>query len=329
MRYQLRLVLVFISCTFYQLASAQFEGQVYQQSDHVKVFGNSVEKTLAWCGGFNNPQLSMADLNNDGLQDLVIYERFNKQVKTFINAGTAGNPDYRFDGGAMLTFPEVSEYLILADYNNDGIEDLFERGLPGFQVHKGYYNGNNQLCFSFYKHLSYNNDSQSTGTINVYVDPSDIPIVHDVDGDSDLDVISFYSGGSRLYYYRNMRVEDGLPADSIRIKLRDRCWGKVYQGFDKPYMLHNSCSNAGLSKETGGSRHTGNTLCMFDADGDGDNDVLNGNLSFSDIQFLNNGKAQGTSGLDSILTQDTSWKQYSKAQWPSALILMTMEIKMF
>ena len=321
MRYQLRLVLVFISCTFYQLASAQFEGQVYQQSDHVKVFGNSVEKTLAWCGGFNNPQLSMADLNNDGLQDLVIYERFNKQVKTFINAGTAGNPDYRFDGGAMLTFPEVSEYLILADYNNDGIEDLFERGLPGFQVHKGYYNGNNQLCFSFYKHLSYNNDSQSTGTINVYVDPSDIPIVHDVDGDSDLDVISFYSGGSRLYYYRNMRVEDGLPADSIRIKLRDRCWGKVYQGFDKPYMLHNSCSNAGLSKETGGSRHTGNTLCMFDADGDGDNDVLNGNLSFSDIQFLNNGKAQGTSGLDSILTQDTSWKQYSKAQWPSAFSL--------
>jgi hypothetical protein len=115
-----------------------------------------------------------------------------------------------------------------------------------------------------------------------------------------------------------MRVEDGLPADSIRIKLKDRCWGKVQQGFDKPYTLHDPCSNTGLGKPTGGSRHTGNTLCMLDADGDGDNDILNGNLSFSDIQFLNNGKAQGTSGVDSILTQDTTWNGYYKSQWPSA-----------
>ena len=321
MKFSARFILSVLSCLLYQVSSAQFEGQVYRFSDEAKVFANSVEKTIAWCGGFNNPQLSMADLNNDGKQDLVIYERYTKQVKTFINTGTAGNPDYRFAPWYAYTFPDVSEYLILADYNNDGVEDLFERGLGGFQVHKGYYDGNNQLSFAFYKALSYNNDSLSVGTINAYADPSDIPAVYDVDSDGDLDMIAFYAGGSRLYFYRNMRVEDGLPADSIRIKLRDRCWGKVSQGFAKPYTLNDPCSNGGLGKQTGSDRHTGNTLCVFDHDGDGDADILNGNLSFSDIQFLNNGKAQGTSGRDSIISQDTSWQLAYKAQWPAAFNL--------
>jgi hypothetical protein len=317
----MRYLLLFLSCLLYQVAAAQFEGQVYQPTDFVKVLSNAQEKTMAWCGGFNNPQMSMADLNNDGKEDLVIYERVNKQVKTFINFGTSGNPDYRYDPAYSLNFPTVSEYLILADYNNDGIKDLFERGITGFQVYKGYYNGNNALCFSFYQALYYSNDDNTTGSVNVYVDPSDIPAVYDVDNDGDLDIVSFYSGGSRLYFYRNMRVEDGLPADSIRIKLRDRCWGKVYQGFIKPYTLNDPCSNDGLSKPAGGERHTGNTLCMFDANGDGDADILNGNLSFSDIQFLNNGKAQSTNGIDSILSQDTSWQSYNLSQWPSAFSL--------
>jgi hypothetical protein len=317
----LRSLFILLSCLLYQPAFGQFEGQVYQASTAIKVFKNGQEQTIAWSGGFNNPQMSMADLNNDGKQDLVIYERVNRQVKTYINNGTAGNPDYRFDPLYSLGFPSAAEYLILADYNNDGIEDLFERGLGGFAVHKGYYNGENRLCFAFYKELTYNNDTQSVGTINVYVDPSDIPIVYDVDGDSDLDIISFYAGGARLYYYRNMRVEDGLPADSIRIKLKDKCWGKVYQNFERTYTLHNSCNNGSLLKTSGGERHTGNTLCMFDANGDGDNDILNGNISFSDIQFLNNGKAQGSSGIDSVLTQDTTWQQYNNPQWPSAFNL--------
>lgn len=302
-------------------ASAQFEGQVYRASTDAKVFSNNIERTLAWAGGFNNPQLAMADLNNDGTQDLVIYERYRQQLKTFINQGTNGNPDYRFAIDYTFSFPQISEYLILADYNGDGIADLFHRGLWGIEVWKGYYN-NGHLSFTYYKSLYYNNDQQSSGEVNAYVDPADIPAIYDVDGDGDLDFVAFYSGGSRLYWYRNMRIEDGLPADSIRIKLKDRCWGKVYQGIERTYFLADPCDNGGLLRSSGGEeRHTGNTLCMFDYDGDGDGDILNGNLSFSDIQLLINGKAQSTNARDSIISQDTVWKNYHNPIWPAAFNL--------
>ncbi len=310
-----------ISILLYHTASAQFEGQTYMSTTNAKVFKNGIERTLAWSGGFNNPQISMADINNDNKPDLVIYERFNKQVKTFVNIGTAGNPDYRYEPWYALNFPTAYEYLILADYNNDGIEDLFDRGLTGFQVYRGYYDSENRLAFTFYKALFYNNDSQSSGSVNAYADPADIPAIYDIDGDGDLDFVGFYAGGSRLYYYRNMRVEDGLPADSIRIKLRDRCWGKAFQDIYRTYNLANSCSNNGLAKQTEGSEHTGNTLCAVDIDGDGDADLLNGNLAFNDIQLLINGKAQSTNGIDSFVSQDTLWQFYNNPTWPAAFNL--------
>lgn len=318
---KLTMRLILISTLLYHSASAQFEGQVYRPSTDAKVFSNNIERTIAWSGGFNNPQMAMVDLNNDGKQDLVIYERYASQLKTFINQGTNGNPDYRFSHDYAYYFPEVREYLILKDYNDDGIADLFHRGLDGIEVYKGYYN-NNHLSFSYYKSLFYNNDQNSVGDVNAYVDPADIPAIHDVDGDGDLDFVAFYSGGSRLYWYRNMRIEEGLPADSIRIKLKDRCWGKVFQGIQRTYILNDPCDNGGLLRSSGGGeRHTGNTLCMIDIDGDGDNDVLNGNLSYADIQLLVNGKTQNTNGIDTIISQDTTWKNYHTSVWPAAFNL--------
>ena len=53
-------------------ASAQ---EFYQHDTTVKVFSGSRELSLAWCGGFNNPQFSEADINHDGKKDLVVFEK--------------------------------------------------------------------------------------------------------------------------------------------------------------------------------------------------------------------------------------------------------------
>jgi len=89
--------------------------------------------------------------------------------------------------------------------------------------------------------------------------------------------------------YKNMRVEDGLPCDSIRIKLKDECWGKVYQGFYRTHYLAQTCDNSTLLKPAGRPTHSGNTPCMFDWDMDGDMDYLDGSVSYNEMTFLKNG----------------------------------------
>ncbi|MBS1690059.1 MAG: hypothetical protein JSS96_15120, partial [Bacteroidetes bacterium] len=49
-------IAIFIFCLSGLHANAQFQGEVYKYDSTVKVYDeHGTEKTLAWCGGFNNP----------------------------------------------------------------------------------------------------------------------------------------------------------------------------------------------------------------------------------------------------------------------------------
>ncbi len=299
-----------------------FAQKNFYKDNSIKVFIGSYEKKWAWCAGFNSPQINLADLNNDGLKDLVVFES-GKGVKTFINKGVAGSPNYVYQPVYENNFPPLSNYLILADYNCDNIPDLFHGGSTGYAVYTGYYNTFNRLSFNFYKDLYYFNDPSSSGAVNAFNNPGDIPAIVDVDFDGDLDFISYNIIGGFLNYYKNLRVEDGLPCDSIRIALKDRCWGKVYQGFFRTHLLGYSCDNTGLrSSDTAGKlTHSGNTPCLFDWDMDGDYDYLDGSVSFSEMTFLKNGRIE-YGGKDSMVYQDTTWQSGGTVinipTWPAA-----------
>ncbi len=305
----------------------------YQPDTSIKVFAYNREQTLAWCGGFNNPQFTMGDLNNDGLPDLVVFEPWNS-VRTFINKGTSGHPLYKYDPKYALNFPAIYNYLILADYNCDGIADLFHQGTSGFEVYRGYYNSSNQLCFAFYQDLLYSNDTYTHGfPVNAFTNPYDIPAIVDVDNDGDLDFIAYDISGGTMNWYKNMRVENGLPCDTIFIKLVDGCWGKAKQGVYRAMELAKrpsncfACDNSHLHKtpRTGGRvTDGGNTPCLFDWDMDGDYDLLNGNSYFDEMCLVVNGRIETGSGPDSLISQDTLWQsttggtQVALPQWPSA-----------
>ncbi len=318
--YRFLLFWLFISIS--NLVNAQ---EFYQHDTTVKVFAYSKQLPLAWCGGFNNPQFSQADLNRDGLLDLVVFEPW-LGVTTLINTGMVGGmPNYKYAPRYALKFPACYGYMLLKDYNCDGIADLFDRGGDGFSVYRGYYNAGNELCFAFYRSLFYSNDVSSGGAANAYVNPGDIPAITDVDGDGDIDFVAYYITGGYMYYYKNMRVEDGLPCDSIRIKLADRCWGKVYQGFYREHTLGYSCSNAGLLRPTSEASkptHSGNSLFLFDWDMDGDVDYLDGSVSFNEMTFLKNGKVETGYAVDTMIGQDTLWQTGGKRivipTWPAA-----------
>ncbi|MEI8280266.1 MAG: T9SS type A sorting domain-containing protein [Bacteroidota bacterium] len=322
--FSLTFLLIF-SCCITTRCYGQFQGKVFDKDTSIAVYAYSQQQAMAWCGGFNNPEFSIADLNQDGINDLVVYERY-VGIKTFINTGTAGNPRYAYAPRYEKNFPTVNTiqdtvlYLILLDYNCDNIPDMFIRGMDGFDVSKGYYNASHELCFTHYKSLWYNNDQQSTGLIDAYCNVGDIPAIVDIDHDGDLDFLAYENFGTKIQFYKNMQVELGLPCDSIVIKLADRCWGRVSQTYDRAHILGVPCDNTGLLRPSNGQKitHTGNTCTLIDMDGDGDFDYLDGNISFNDLVMLTNGKSQF--GVDSMIAQDTTWPSNGHivelATWP-------------
>jgi hypothetical protein len=282
-------------------AYAQFQGDIYRQYNDAQVKSGSNTMALPWTGGVNQPQLAMADLNRDGRKDIVLFEEYIG-LKTLIATGTGA---YKYDSKYEASFPEIYGYLKLIDFNGDGIEDLVHRSFSGVGVSYGYYN-NNQLHFRFYKDLYYLGGS---GWTNAYVAPQSIPGMDDVDGDGDIDIVAYDVWGSTITMYQNCTKEDNLPADSIKICLKDWCWGRTIQNYERKQVLGYSCPwsipTCKGCGPGGKGTHGSNTLLLIDMDNDGDLDWFNGNESFSDIQFFFNGKAEF--GVDSAIAEDTIW----------------------
>lgn len=170
--------------------------------------------------------------------------------------------------------------------------------------------------------------SNMAGDINAYVEPNDIPGVADIDGDGDLDFFAHSIMGMYVGFYKNYQVEYGLPCDSITVNLKEGCWGKTFQGYERTHTLGIASCPADpnpMPQKPSKTTHAGNTLCFLDMDGDGDYDYLNGNVSFADIQYLENGKADFSYVRDTIISQDTTWPKNGTVLemelWPKAFWL--------
>src|SRR5690606_22934177 len=147
-----------------------------------------------------------------------------------------------------------------------------------------------------------------------------------------------YVGGGAINWYKNLRVEENLPCDTFKVKLEDACWGKFHQLFNRALVLHQYCLTQPMAPpkhtdpkylafiENSKTLHTGNTLCFLDFDGDGDKDMLNGNISFNDILYAQNGKVDYGYAQDTMVTQDSIWsdmngKEMKTDFWPAAFEL--------
>jgi Secretion system C-terminal sorting domain/FG-GAP-like repeat len=309
-------------------AFAQYQGKVYRMADSAIVLENGQPLPYPWLGGMNILEVTMGDINNDGKKDIIAFDYYNLKIFPFINTGLPGDVKYMYSPKYAKNFPSIQSYLLLKDYNCDGVPDLFHRGLAGINVSKGYYNANNELCFTYYKELYY---PGTFGPINAYVATNDIPSIIDMDSDGDLDFMAFDILGNLLHYYKNMRVENNLACDSIVIIDESGCWGGIAQNsFKREYLLGISCKgytqsniltdadeikydiqidsnevNANYPINPKKVRHTGNCILFFNEDGDTDYDLLVGSIGLPDVQFLKN---SGTPTAGYVSTQDTQWQ---------------------
>ncbi|MBL7813437.1 MAG: T9SS type A sorting domain-containing protein [Saprospiraceae bacterium] len=269
--------------------------------------GNPIYEN-ALVGGFNCPQFSEIDLNNDGKLDLFAFDRIGNASVTYLNV----NNKYVFSPEYLDNFPKLNDWALLRDFNGDGITDIFtynDGAIGGIRVFKGKMVNNriafDRMNFAFRGNiLSYLLNGLST---NIYVNSVDLPAIDDIDGDGDLDILSFEVGGGHVYMYRNYSVERSFRRDSLVFELYDDCWGKFLDnGFTKSVKLGNN--NTCASGFQGGVpivlRHPGAAITTFDADNDGDKDALLGSISFENVSFLING---GTRSTALITAQDNNF----------------------
>ena len=245
-------------------------------------------------GGLNCPQFSSVDMNNDGKQDIFVFDRIGNVRMTFLNNGNGFDytPQY------IAQFPELNDWALLRDYNGDGIADIFtfnNGAVSGVRIFKGKI-VNNQIAFdrvNFTSNGNILNYPLSNGTrTNLYVNNVDIPDIDDIDGDGDLDILSFEVGGGHVYFYKNMSVERGFKKDTLIYELADDCWGRFLDnGFQASVKLGTKdvCANSLKGDISLVIRHPGASLTTYDKDNDGDKDLLIGSVSFENISDLTNG----------------------------------------
>ena len=147
-------------------------------------------------GGLNAPQFNEIDLNNDGVLDLLIFDRVGSMCLPYLNRGTADEIDYDFAPQFCFDFPDIKDWVSVRDYNGDGVMDLFTEssvpGIKGVQVYQGYYS-DGRIKFRKMKTPLGPEDilyfRQTNGGItNINVFDGDYPAIEDIDGDGDVDV---------------------------------------------------------------------------------------------------------------------------------------------
>lgn len=284
----------------------------FSRVDSVPVVANSVQLTWPWAGGMNFCQLSEIDLNLDGVMDLFSFDRSGNKILTWINKGTANTSDYVFAPEYIKRFPLLREWVLLRDYNCDGKMDIFSYSFAGFSIHKNTSTSSSGLQFQLVQfQVQSNIMPNSTNYIsNLLVSAIDIPAIRDVDGDADLDVLTFGSAGTTLEWHRNMSMELYGVCDSIRYRLEDNCWGKFSENaLNSSITLNAGCAAVPLAPATtnpnpslrnSSERHSGSCLDCINTDGDTDLDLLLGDISNSNMTYLRNGDTNGNAYMDAL-----------------------------
>ena len=255
----------------------------YAINDSIEVIKNNQPLIEPWAGGMNNPQFNEIDVDFDCIKDLVVFDRSGNIIRVFINNGTTNQPSYRYAPEYANFFPsDLNHFLLLRDFNNDGKEDIFTEVPAGIKVYKNV--SDSVLKFELYTDLllaDFNNGTTNVNTLHI-----DYPCIDDVDGDGDLDILSYYHIFKRVDYYENISTSN----DTLRLDYGNSCWGNFFKSASTDSIILSSNCKGSIpsASQTKSSGHPGASLLTIDLDASGVKDLLMGVIGFSNLFKLHN-----------------------------------------
>ncbi len=260
---------------------------------------NGQALSLGTSGGLNNPQFYSPDLNGDGVTDMVVFDRDGGRWLTLerVNGQWIERPDW------AAGFPKNQQWVHLADYNCDGVVDIFGWVTHGIGVWQGQ-RSNGLLSFSWA--LGTQTELRSVyvagnPAYNLQVLSVDRPYIGDVDQDGDLDVLCFDQGGSRIEWHQNTQN------CGLNFARADGCWADVEESGVRNALVIDACTGSRVASPASGREdlmHAGSTLLLHDVDGNGLPDALIGDVSYpTGVAGFN----VGSLALANIESQDSTW----------------------
>ena len=304
MRYKLLLGIVF----FLAAINIQAQQITYYADSSVQVAqGNGILK-YPWAGGINAVFVSKMNLNNDSIEDLVLFDRTNHNTLTFL----AVNKEYIHAPYYQRFFPYIDLWMHLRDYNMDGKKDIFTDGPNGVRVFKNVSN-NTTIAWQLVADPLYSlvlNPGGNTSFDNMLVNNYDVISVEDVDYDGDLDIINFqFYTGSWLEYQHNMSMElYGVP-DSLIFHRSTDCWGGIAEMLCNNYSFGNSCFSGLRLASTTQTEHVGaGSILTVDLNGDKLPDLLASKVTCQNLDYMQNVGSLDTAlfaSLDTIYPNGT------------------------
>lgn len=271
-----------------------------------------------WSGGLEAGQYSTIDIDFDGDDDLVVFDRSANKINLFLNE----NSKYVYDPFGEYYFPEgINNWLLLRDYNCDGKKDIFTSDPLGMIVYENIGNTENGLSWRLFNSREPNPSPILTkgfsSNINLQVNGSDIPSIDDVDNDGDLDILVFkFTGSSTVEFHKNLSIERDGTCDSLQYERITQSWGDFQECGCGDFAFNSeACPPSGGREE----HQSGKTLLVTDVNGDGNNDALIGEESCNLVSVLINKGDNLNPAFNSVdVTVFSELNQSSRMTYPAA-----------
>lgn len=293
----------------YSQSQPQAMGQKYYTRGFIPISSGGFTFDQPFLGGFNSPQFQNMDLNNDGVDDLLTYDRNDDKILPFLRVNDSF---YHYAPQYEAYFPAGSFYYITADINSDGKWDIFTLDASSsLIIHKNITKpGDSFPSFLNLGQQYYRNQYVSPFPIlynGFALSRTDLPSIVDADGDGDLDIITYDATYTIYVMYSDVRSDFSWDKDTFEFQKMDVCFG-YFNDF-------NNTINLGICpyQDKFKPRHTGGaSLLVYDNDADGDMEMVISNIGVKPLYLLKNGKSDYNLKYDSMVKWDSIFPPNTK-----------------